>query len=172
MGHETDFTLSDAVADERASTPTAGAILVVRGREELHRKIGAIQLRMARYVKSLIIHARQDVDSLSTRLSQEVWGILDDERRELQAFGADFSRAIVRRLQAVRSSVESELQRLTALDPSRVLARGYTVTMKDGKTVRSVAQISGGQTITTSYEDGSSESKVTEVRHGKDRTPL
>ncbi len=170
VGHETDFTLADAVADERAATPTAGAILVVRSREELCGTIAEIQLRMAKHIKSLIINMRQDIDFRAENLSREIRRIIGEKCQELKGYPLDLSRAMDRHLSEEKSSFTAQKQRLAALDPFSVLRRGYTVTMKDGKMIRSVTELSEGEAIVTAYTDGesTSEVKALEVKnHGK-----
>ncbi len=169
IGHETDTTISDMVADVRAATPSAAAELAVPSAAELAGQIaGAVQAlhtgaagratvgrETARQLWARLDRGRPDVDGLRQRV--------DDA---LRAAGAH-----------ARHGVEMEAQRLdglssrlTALNPRVILRRGYSIVTasENGRIVTDSSQLSPGEAVELTFGRGSVEASVTDVRSGGD----
>jgi exodeoxyribonuclease VII large subunit len=182
VGHETDFTIADFVADVRAPTPTAAAELVAQSRDVWVRAIEAIQLRLDNALSRLLDTELQRLDtaaarlgrpsalaaaqhvtlvSLARRLRISATTLLLQEKRSLHLLRE--SMPVHARLGLERSRarlVRAEL-RLGLLDPSLVLRRGYAwLSSADGQAITSVWQVQPGQLIQAQVADGTMELQV------------
>ncbi len=157
VGHETDVTIADAVADRRAPTPSAAAELAAPDLHVLHEKIriAGDGLRIA-YQTRL---AREDA-RLRT-LEQSLLRCRPDQRIRVQQerLGRVTQRlqyAMQRQLSERTAALRTQQEKLTALDPLLILQRGYAaVYREDGKVLSSVGQTSAGDTIRIQLADGS-----------------
>lgn len=176
VGHETDVSLADFAADLRAPTPTAAAELVAPSAEACRQALVALEARLKRRLRDRLDHAAQRLDRLSIRLAAPAQrlGLQAQRLRHLQArLGAAAQRAIqAQRLElprlegllrrAVGARFGHDRQRivhldarLRALDPARVLARGYAW-LEDGsqRPVMSVLQVAPGDRLAVVLADG------------------
>lgn len=133
VGHETDVTLSDFVADARAATPSAAAELAVSDREDLRRRCEALSSRLAgglqRYTRVAGERLHRNADRLEHGLGQ--------------------------RLERWRRRVEQAGARLDALSPLQVLQRGYSMAQDaDGRVLRRVGDFAPGRRFTLRVADG------------------
>jgi exodeoxyribonuclease VII large subunit len=186
VGHETDITLADLAADLRAPTPTAAAELVAPARVELFAVLDRMQQRMHRSTQRSLEGRAMRLDQLVLRLSRPAQVlarhgqslVAHDRRLRHALLGAVRLRTqrqedVARRLQRAASSrlarAEERLQslqaRLRALDPKRVLSRGYAwISDEQGRAVVSVRGLAAGQQVTAVWADGQASAELTEVR--------
>ncbi len=143
VGHETDYTILDFVADLRAPTPSAAAELVVPNQREVLAGIQGLRERMKNAVEGDVNMARQRLDGLRSRR------VLTRPQERLQPLRARIVQQQRRARELLRQRVKIETQimqtrraQLSALDPHRVLERGYALVsqQKSGRLVSSVAQ--------------------------------
>jgi len=205
IGHESDTTIIELVADMRASTPTQAAMRLVPAAKELTRQVDHLQQRLRLHLQQQLGSQRQGVIRNQTALLASLRLRLAHERIRLQKFTsrlaesrpqavlkrrremlaeqtrrligtmqrrADGRLALDRLQQRLRVAASSRIQRechrvaarqreLAAMDPHGVLRRGYSITMKrDGRLLRSVAEVAGNEPITTRLADGSFDSIV------------
>ncbi len=176
VGHETDFTLADFVADVRAPTPTAAAELCSPSREAMLQTLQAFGDRLERATGRVLDGQAQRLDRVQQRLGQPSQR-LGQGRLQLQGLGHQLQRAAALRLERERQgwaqwsqrlpvSVEREKQRqrqhvahmearLALLDPTLVLQRGYAwLADPSGHTVTSVEQVQVGQILQAVLADG------------------
>jgi exodeoxyribonuclease VII large subunit len=117
VGHETDFTIADFVADARAATPTAAAALVAPDRAELSAAVHALARRFRRCTQHAIDQRAQHVDFLARRLVHP--GRRAEERlRHLRHLQARLAAALGRRMQHARAPLDRAAQRLRAARPA------------------------------------------------------
>ena len=139
VGHESDVTLCDYVADLRAGTPSIAAERVVPVKDELAARVADVASRLARAPMRRVESWTQQLDYLAHQLGIAPRSALSDAAHRLE-----------------RSSA-----RLTLLDPSGVLQRGYSITLgEDGRVVQSAAAVKADETLTTRLKDGVVKSKV------------
>ena len=166
VGHQTDFTISDFVADARALTPTDAGRLVAPDRNQLIEQIRSMSTRLARGLAGRLERARDSLDSLARsyvfrrpmdmiRLREQR---LDDLAVELQRAGREHVADRLNRLENIAA-------RLEALSPKGVLARGYSITIRanDGKIVRGASDVAPGESVKTILGRGSLRSTVDSV---------
>ena len=160
VGHETDFTIADFAADERAPTPTAAAELVSPSLEALRERIAETALRIARQTARKIEYAMQAVDALARRLVHPAER-LRTSRQHLVHLAARLVSAAARRFEQLAAQIDLARASLASLDPAAVLARGYSITRDaSGTLLRDSARVSEGDRLTTTLARGEIKSEV------------
>ncbi len=164
VGHETDVTIADLVADVRAPTPSAAAEIVVPDRRELAAAVAGFANRLSdrasRQVKDHRMRLDQAVDRLAF-LAPETRHPRQRIDELLRAAGQALGQSLAIHRERLRSL---ELQ-LSALDPSAILSRGYAVVRgQDGSIVSSVTDLAPGDSFDLALADGEVSAEATEVR--------
>ncbi|MBE6616605.1 MAG: exodeoxyribonuclease VII large subunit [Ruminococcaceae bacterium] len=149
VGHETDFTICDFVADRRAPTPSAAAELAVPDTAELKRKILNIVTREADVIGSMLKIRREKLTSLAnTRAMTNPMNFIDDRRMTSDLLADRLQRSVESILQIKKAEMAKEAGKLSALNPLSVISRGYSAVYKDdGKLVRCVDDVTVGEKI-------------------------
>jgi exodeoxyribonuclease VII large subunit len=169
VGHETDVTVADLVADHRAETPTAAVVALTPDRREVLKALGSARERMAEAAERRLRLARQRLDQLATRpaLRRPLQRIHDLEQR-LDDAAARLARAAKLQLSQAGQKLAEVSARLETLSPLQVLARGYSLThTADGRLVRDPAGLRPGDLLLTRVAGGTIRSLVTEARSTK-----
>ena len=157
VGHETDFTIADFVADLRAATPTAAAAAVVPDIAAIRQSLTAAAARLGEWMTTRIERERSEVafSAAALRRLSPLYRI-DRQRLLLDDLDRRLTRAAQERLQRQRLVLTGLEQRLTALNPSAVLTRGYAIVQDDaGHIIQSVQQTTPTQPLTVRVSDGS-----------------
>lgn len=146
VGHETDFTIIDFVADLRAPTPTAAAVAAVQPRIEEHAQMLARVHNVERRVVQRIVQERRALDRLRARLHRiHPQRQLDLQRQRLDERERRLHQSIQRSLDRCRERRLAAVQRLEALNPLRVLGRGYSIVQRsDGVVVTAPEMVKEG----------------------------
>lgn len=163
VGHETDSTIADQVADYRAMTPTAAAEASVPDFRVIEKRLMEIQDRIGDALRRQAIVARQRLAGLASRRAFRLplERVRESERR-LDEFDQRLATAGQRLLDRRRDSLVAIAGRLKALSPLNVLTRGYSLTQTAaGDVLRDAAVLRVGDTITTKLSRGSVSSIVT-----------
>jgi len=165
VGHEIDVTLADLVADVRALTPSEAAERVIPSAEELTAHLGQLQRRIASIVRTRVATAKNRVEQFARRrVLRDPRSLIFDLSRRLDDLDQQAARAIRRRITKSQDSVAALSARLESLSPLAVLARGYSVTTRDGEVLRSSAGVAVGDHILTQLAAGQIVSIVAERR--------
>ena len=161
VGHETDFTIADFVADLRAPTPSAAAELAVPDIFEVKEKIRTYQnrLRMGLIKKVQIMKLRYEKTMSSfvfkepTRRVQENYIRIDNNVRKLEN--------LMKAKQENEKAKYSELvAKLDAYSPLKTLARGYAITQKEGKVIKTKAELKSGDMVDIRLTDGEVKAQI------------
>lgn len=182
VGHETDFTIADFVADLRAPTPTAAAELAAQPRDSWLGAVDLVQLRMRDALLYRLDAEAQRLDTAATRLGRPsalaavqralldssmrrlrlgALASLAQKRRDLQPLRRDLPNRLQRGLEHTRENLARACLRLDLLDPQLVLQRGYAwLTDEEGRTITSPDQVRAGQTVRATVAQGSMELRV------------
>ena len=160
VGHETDFTIADFAADERAPTPTAAAELVSPLRDAILASVAESGFRISRETLRKIEYAMQNVDALARRLVHPAER-LRTSHQHLAHLAARLSAATARRIEQIAAQFELACKSLAGLDPTAVLGRGYSLTLNArGEILRDASAAAVGERITTTLAKGEIESEV------------
>lgn len=186
VGHETDVTIADYVADARAPTPSAAAEMVVRTRDELLDRIGAARAKAAqatRYRLAMlerrlrqqgieralsVLQRRvgrglQRIDEQEYRMRERIRSTLDARERGRRAVETRLQRFDIRlRLARSRGALEQLAAKLSQLSPLRVLERGYAIVSNESGIVKDSAAAPPESRIHVRLASGSLDAVVTE----------
>ena len=143
VGHETDFTIADFVADHRAPTPSAAVEHIVPDQQELRRQIAELELRLSRSITGQIDADRTKLQNWKNRIS--LMRQIDTLHRLQQTIDRSEIRlrqSIAQRINAKTQACQVASSRLGALNPLATLGRGYSVCKDlEGKTIIDAAQV-------------------------------
>ncbi len=155
VGHETDYTISDYVADVRAPTPSAAAELVVPDGTVLKRELDTQAESILQAMSHHLSSRRQQVDSLGRRMRGRAPDI-DSLRRRVDDLGKAMGDALSNRLSLLRERVNGRALSLQALNPDAILYRGYALVQRrsDAQIVSMKDQVSDGEALTVTVSDG------------------
>lgn len=165
VGHETDFTICDFVADMRAPTPSAAAELAVPDANELQYALSALKNRMFLNVSSGIADRRSRLEYLMSKgaLKSPDEMLLNRSQRLDTAFSKMLS-SYENRIGGKKVEFISAATALSKLDPMSVLMRGFAfVSDKNGKNVYSSQALAKGDKINVRFHDGSAVCEVKEI---------
>ena len=156
VGHETDFTIADFVADLRAPTPSAAAELVVPLQEELQRSIGSLSLRLLRALQRKISAERRFLNQLrSSAALQRPDYRVNQLRQRLDDLLTSLALHTSHKMELRRGQLGSLAGRLEALSPLKTLGRGYAICSDEqGRVVRSAQQVSTGDAVHVALYQG------------------
>lgn len=187
VGHETDNTLADLVADHRAATPTAAAELATPVTlAQLVARLNELQLRLTVRMKALItsrqqrlarvaqrpifqqpdrlyVGYNQRVDQLSQRLSQQMQQRLVTAQHQLDNLTQRQRQLRQTLLQAPREKVQLLTAKLDLMSPLKILTRGYVVLSKADQVVRHVDELQPEDKVTVRLADGQATAKIIET---------
>lgn len=147
VGHETDYSISDMVADKYVSTPSAAAEIVSPSVGEIKDIIGKQQMRLESYLKYLIERKWQNVDELISRHSrQQPQKIIALQQSELEKLSSRFTNSILQNQKILSMKLGSLSEKLLTLSPTAILERGYSVafTLPDRQIIKSSKDIEKG----------------------------
>ncbi len=165
VGHETDFTIADFVADLRAPTPTGAAELATPNRDALLQDLDVLAQRMSVRVTQRIDKEAQRLDQLSLRLNHALPNP-DRMRDKAEQLSARLNQAWQVGMQAYRQRHQAWRNHLELLSPQRTLDRGYAVLLDEqGQAIKSAQQIQAKKTYELRLAKDWSDVTVSEVKN-------
>ena len=161
VGHETDFTIADMVADCRAPTPSAAAELAAPDRDELMERVESRQRSIFQWVSGDLSDRSRDLDQTAWRLQRYAPDI-PSWRQRVDDLSQANARALDSYLTLRGERIGALDMRLASLNPASVLARGYAVVQRQDtlEPVTSVVQVSPGDDLDITVAGGSFPSRV------------
>lgn len=161
VGHETDFTIADFVADLRAPTPSAAAELAVPDASEINMKIETYRNRYKNALKKKIEYMKlryekcmaSKVFTDPTSKIKELYIELDNQIKRLE-------NVTTNKVKDLKSSSIEIISKLDTLSPLKTLTRGYAIAEKDKKSVKSIKDIKKDDIINLKFIDGNIDTKV------------
>lgn len=169
VGHETDFTIADFVADLRAPTPSAAAEMAVPMLGHLQEVLYGLNARLVEAMRNVLLHKRKAFEHLRmSYVFRYPDRILQQRRQRMDQAYARLCTAFDDVFSSKRERLSRLAAALDALSPLAVLGRGYAfVTLKpDRKTVCSIESLKRGDDITVHFRDGRAHCKVEEIESG------
>lgn len=164
VGHETDFTICDFVADLRAPTPSAAAEIAVPDRRELLIRIDGYCERMSSALLRRAERAREQLDSLSSFIDDKrILTFLDSRRQTVALLLEKSNNSTISMLSAYRQRLASAAAKSDALSPLSVISRGYSLAEHNGRALRSVNDINVDDSFVLTLSDGRLEGTVKKI---------
>ncbi len=162
VGHEPDVTISDYVADRRASTPSNAAEIVVPDRREISDALESMDIRALQAVRKKITQLSDRLESYKNKQVLKVpTAYIDNKRVELDRTRDRLLRAQEEILSKKKHNYISLAASLEAMSPLKVLTRGYAVVSDNsGKTVKSVNELRAGDKLCLTLNDGTADCVV------------
>lgn len=182
IGHERDDSVLDMISFHRVKTPTAAAVFLIDHLAAVYDRVMEAQNSMVSLVNQRLmvermrlerlsaaiptlfslVKTKQDarLDRLMGRLSSLVQGRVGEAYRSIDRLSAQMYPLAERKFMKETHRLEMLSQRIKAQDPELLLKRGYSITLKNGKSVRNAADLSAGDIIETRLSSGSVLSKV------------
>ena len=175
VGHETDWTIADHVADLRAPTPSAAAELIVPDAREYQAQLARSADRLAALALGRVGEARLRLDRLAGRMERLSPSALIDERRQmLDGLAERAATSLRHRLALRRAELNGRAQQLAALSPYAVLARGYSIARlrSTGQVLRRAEDVYPGAAVEVQLADGRFGAVVDGTGRSPANTPL
>ena len=169
VGHETDVTICDLVADRRAPTPSAAAELAVPETAELKQKFNNVITRETAVLMGRIDAKKKELDRLAaSRVLTSPAASFEDRSVTVDRLSDRLARAQNNILEKKTALLKSGAASLSALNPMAVLSRGYgAVFAADGSVIKSAGSLSVGDTVKLTLSDGDALCGIKEVNLGK-----
>lgn len=177
VGHETDFTITDFVADMRAPTPSAAAELATTPLAERREAFHRLELRLERDVSALLTSCRRRLDLLKSRPVMErplerIYRTMMDVEETQQRLDKEMTNRLMQRAERWQYLTN----RLEAASPLAVMSRGYVMAVtSSGNLLTSVKQAEVGDRVTLHLQDGKIETNIQEKEvfaHGEEESYL
>lgn len=171
VGHETDFTIADFVADMRAPTPSAAAEIAVPDVLEIRERLYSYGERARLLIKELLEKKRIRLEELSARpFFVRPLSLLDDKRMMLVHLSDALSHAATQKILLLRTDFSKKAGMLEAMSPLAILSRGYAALQdENGKTVTSVEEIVEGERLCLLFANGKADAVVEKIYPDTDR---
>ena len=163
VGHESDFTICDFVADRRAPTPSAAAEIAVPDMSEILRGFASLKTGLQTSMQKRITQEKRFLEQLTaSRMFSRPDQMLDGFRIRLDECEANLNRTVNQALLQKRQNTAALAGKLQALNPLSILSRGYATVSKDGVALTSVKQIHDNDTLDIRMADGSIRATVSQ----------
>ena len=155
VGHEPDVTISDYVADVRASTPSNAAEVAVPDQRQERQRLEGLTVRLRQATQVRLDKSREELEQLrQSRVLRRPTAVVDDQRMRLDGVQHRLALALERSLRRGRVELAELAGRIDAMSPLKVLGRGYAIAKHQDQAVTSVAQVEPGDGVDVMVSDG------------------
>lgn len=163
VGHETDFTISDFVADLRAPTPSAAAELAVPDVKELNIKLKNYENRFKQSLtKKVELMKLRYEKCMKSRVFTEPLQKINEQYMIIDMKTKTMEHSIITKLQAEKANLQNNILKLDSVSPLKTLARGYGIIYKEGNRVSKISDLKPEDEIAIRLQDGEAKAKVIE----------
>ncbi len=160
IGHDRDESILDMVSNTRVKTPTAAAALLIDNLKRVLERIEQAEASVTHHISERIRSQQQRIAQLATLIPTLAMGTITNGRHRIELLESRIPVAIDRRITEQKHLLERIAIHLQGFDPQILLARGYSITLKEGKAVRDPAMLHPGDEIETRVEKGTVRSIV------------
>ena len=161
VGHETDFTIADFVADLRAPTPSAAAELAVPRIEDIQEKLDLYENRFKNsLLKKVELMKLRYEKCITSKAFAEPIQKINESKIAIEKLIKNMQFVITNKVKDEKSKMIKNIAKLDALSPLKTLTRGYTITEKEGKIVKSAKELKQGDKIKLTFSDGNNNAQI------------
>ena len=161
IGHESDFTIADFVADIRAATPTAAAEIALPDKNLYENKIELLQKKLYTYMKNIIEKNKQIIIRAEEKNREKIiMNKIQEYQQNVDEKYLQLVKTMRRFIEVQKKYIQQREQLLFNLNPLTVLERGYSITMQNNMIVSSVDDIEENTMLVNIFKDGIAHSKV------------
>lgn len=166
VGHETDYTIADFVADLRAATPSAAAELVVPDKHSLVSRLNQNVFELNNYMNRYLQERRQKIEYISKgNAFRQIEQKLHSLMQTVDMCTKTMDMSMLQLLNNNKNRLVKNIEKLDILNPASVLLRGYSYTSSKGRIVTSVKQLQAGDDIEVELKDGSLTAKIMDIKN-------
>lgn len=163
VGHETDFTIADFVADLRAPTPSAAAELAVSDIEEIKLKLYNYNNRFKLALKKKVELMRMRYEKcMASRAFKEPLQRVNEQYIRVDMLVKSLQNSVINKYKDRKNELLTLIAKLDSLSPLKTLTRGYCIVQSEGKAIKSVKDIKMDEEIELRFVDGKKKAKVLE----------
>ena len=161
VGHETDFSISDFVADLRAPTPSAAAELAVPDIDELKIKLSSYNNRYKVALKKQVEYKRLKYEKCMTRrVFKEPLQRINESYLHVDTQTKNIENTFKLKIMQKRSEFQNVVEKIDALSPLKTLSRGYSIMEKNGKVIKSKKELNIGDEVNIKLYEGTTKAKI------------
>lgn len=160
IGHERDNSILDFISHTRVKTPTAAADLLIENLTSTLEILTSATERIARSVQSTIQREQLRIQSYTERIPSLFSIVTTKENSRLDLLYTRIANAVGKSIELGKHQIQLYQEALRALDPTLLLNRGYSMTLKNGKLITSIDQVNEGDIIITRLKKGELKTKV------------
>ena len=161
VGHETDFSISDFVADLRAPTPSAAAELAVPDIDELKIKLNSYNNRYKVALKKQLEYKRLKYEKCMTRrVFKEPLQRINESYLHVDTQEKNIENKFKLKIMQKRSEFQNVVEKIDALSPLKTLSRGYSIMEKNGKIIKSKKELNIGDEVNIKLYEGTTKAKI------------
>ena len=166
VGHETDTTIADYVADLRAPTPSAAAELAVYDIEQLQNKLSEYNYTMQHMCKRVIQRCRKEAEQYGVRMRYlSPLNTIRMKRTQALSLEEHLQNAVEKQLQSKKHQLALYIEQMKGLSPLDKLSQGYSyVSDASGRTLSTIEQVELGDAVTIYIKDGRLDAQITKKR--------
>lgn len=166
VGHETDFTICDFVADLRAPTPSAAAELAVPDINNEYINLQGLELMLDKNIENIVQGEEARLDYIMNKSPlADIDKLFDFQTSVIEGYEKNIRLHYETILKSKAFDLKKNAAMLDALSPLSVIGRGYTITEKDGAVLTDVSNANVGDSIVTKFKNGTLVSEITEVKN-------
>ena len=168
IGHQTDITISDFVADLRAATPTAAAEIISLSHEELLGNLEYFKSNLTSIIQNKIEQLNQKIDFLEKALISPTQKIAK-QYDSILAFKSRMQVTMNSQLEKYKEQIRSYKQNLSHLNPNEILSRGYSIILNQKKKIiNNTSAMNVNDKIKIKFYEGNAEANITKINQDKE----
>lgn len=161
VGHETDFSISDFVADLRAPTPSAAAEIVVPNIVNIKQNLDTYNIRLKNALKKKVEIMKMRYEKcMKSRIYTDPLKIINDNYLKIDIITKSIINSINNKLQLSKTEAVKNFSKLDALSPLKTLSRGYSIIEKDKQIIKDVQELKKDDIVNIRLSNGNKEAKI------------
>lgn len=160
IGHERDDTVLDIVAHTRAKTPTAVAEFLTNQMLQAGELLFDIEDSLKETIKEILADKIKEFDTLSARFTYLSKGHVKEQLKELDNISIRLKIATQQLLTSNQKDLDLRTEQLRLISPETILKKGYTLTLRNNKPIKSMKSLKSGDQISTLFKDGKIQSII------------